>query len=128
MCEDEEGTIQAQADHRREAVQAKLALKGELMRRRHLPIPEQGRWLASVLRGHYHYYARARQHPGVVRFRDPAVGTGIKALRRRSQRDRVTWKRMRRLAQRMATTSPQIIHPWPDARFDARTQGRSPVR
>ena len=27
------------------------------MRRRHLPIPEQGRWLASVLRGHYNYYA-----------------------------------------------------------------------
>ena len=37
---------------------AKLkAVKTELMRRRHLPIPEQGRWLASVLRGHYNYYA-----------------------------------------------------------------------
>ena len=23
----------------------------------HQPIPEQGRWLASVLRGHYQYYA-----------------------------------------------------------------------
>jgi group II intron reverse transcriptase/maturase len=39
-------------------MRAKLkALKVELRRRRHLPIPEQGRWLASVLRGHYNYYA-----------------------------------------------------------------------
>src|SRR5918996_5587963 len=38
-------------------LQAKLrALKDELMRRRHQPIPEQGRWLASVLRGHANYY------------------------------------------------------------------------
>ena len=31
--------------------------KTELRRRRHLPIPEQGRWLASVVRGHRAYYA-----------------------------------------------------------------------
>ena len=34
-----------------------LAVKTELATRMHLPIPEQGRWLASVLRGHYNYYA-----------------------------------------------------------------------
>jgi RNA-directed DNA polymerase len=33
------------------------ALKGKIERRRHLPIPEQGRWLARVLQGHYNYYA-----------------------------------------------------------------------
>src|ERR671922_944439 len=38
-------------------LQAKLrSVKAELMRRRHQPIPEQGRWLASVLRGHANYY------------------------------------------------------------------------
>jgi hypothetical protein len=32
---------------------AKLSeVKAELMRGRHLPIPIQGRWLASVIRGH----------------------------------------------------------------------------
>ena len=37
-------------------MRAKLrALKGEIKQRRHLPIPEQGRWLSSVLRGHYNY-------------------------------------------------------------------------
>ena len=29
----------------------------QLKRRRHSPIPDQGRWLASVLRGHFAYYA-----------------------------------------------------------------------
>ena len=59
-------------------VRAKLhVLKGEMRRRMHLPIPEQGRWLASVLRGHYNYYAvpdniealsafRKRDHPALA--------------------------------------------------------------
>ena len=39
-------------------MRAKLhEVKDELKRRRHHSIPEQGRWLASVLRGHYAYYA-----------------------------------------------------------------------
>ena len=33
------------------------AVKTEMRRRMHHPIPEQGRWLASVLQGHYNYYA-----------------------------------------------------------------------
>ena len=37
-------------------LQAKLReVKTELMRRRHLPVPEQGQWLASVMRGHLAY-------------------------------------------------------------------------
>jgi hypothetical protein len=39
-------------------MQAKLrSVKAEMRRRMHLPIPEQGRWLAKVLEGHYRYYA-----------------------------------------------------------------------
>ena len=39
-------------------MRAKLhAVKAELRRRMHHPIPEQGRWLARVLQGHYNYYA-----------------------------------------------------------------------
>jgi group II intron reverse transcriptase/maturase len=33
------------------------AVKTEMRRRMHHPIPEQGRWLARVLQGHYNYYA-----------------------------------------------------------------------
>ena len=37
---------------------AKLkSVKTEMRRRMHHPIPEQGRWLARVLQGHYNYYA-----------------------------------------------------------------------
>ena len=33
------------------------SVKTEMRRRMHHPIPEQGRWLARVLQGHYSYYA-----------------------------------------------------------------------
>jgi RNA-directed DNA polymerase len=102
-------------------------VKTELRRRRHLPIPDQGRWLASVLRGHYHYYAVPDNIEALNAFRHHVMRHWQRALRRRSQRHRVTWERMRRIADRWLPP-PRILHPWPDARFDARTQGRSPVR
>ena len=109
-------------------VRTKLnALKGEIEQRRHLPIPEQGGWLASVLRGHYNYYAVPDNIEALHAFRHQAVRHWFKALRRRSQRTTVTWERMSRLADRWLP-QPRILHPWPEQRFDARTQGRSPVR
>jgi RNA-directed DNA polymerase len=109
-------------------LQAKLrALRDELMRRRHQPIPEQGRWLASVLRGHANYYGVPDNSEALLAFRYFATEHWYRALRRRSQRSRLTWERMRPLRDRWLPL-PRIIHPWPDARFDARTQGRSPVR
>jgi hypothetical protein len=39
-------------------MRAKLGeVNDQLKRRRHQPIPEQGRWLGSVVRGHLAYYA-----------------------------------------------------------------------
>jgi hypothetical protein len=103
------------------------ALQGELMRRRHLPIPEQGRWLASVLRGHYNYYAVPGNSDAIQAFQNQATRHWHKALRRRSQRSRLNWERMHRLAQRWLPPA-RITHPWPNQRFNARTQARSPVR
>jgi RNA-directed DNA polymerase len=109
-------------------VPAKLhALKGELLWRRHLPIPEQGRWLASVLQGHYNYYAVPDNSEALRAFRDEVARLWQHALSRRSQKAHVAWKRMSRLADRWLPR-PHILHPWPEQRFDARTQGRSPVR
>ncbi|MHB1774238.1 MAG: reverse transcriptase domain-containing protein [Acidimicrobiales bacterium] len=102
-------------------------VKTELRRRRHLPIPEQGRWLASVLRGHCNYYAVPDNSAALSAFRNQIIRHWLRALRRRSQRDRETWARMERLADRWLPPV-RILHPWPDARFDARIQGRSPVR
>ena len=60
-------------------------------------------------------------------FREAIIRRWLKALRRRSQRSRVTWERMRRFAERWLPLA-RIQHPWPTTRFDARTLDRSPVR
>jgi RNA-directed DNA polymerase len=109
-------------------MRAKLReVKTELKRRRHLPIPDQGRWLASVVRGHMAYYAVPDNSEAINGFRERVVRHWHRALRRRSQRTRLTWERMSRLAARWLPPV-RIMHPWPPTRFDARTQGRSPVR
>jgi len=109
-------------------MRAKLRdVKVELLRRRHLPIPEQGQWLASVVRGHFAYYAVPDNSEALRAFRYKIVRYWLRALRRRSQRTRVTWERIYRLADRWLPRV-RIQHPWPDDRFYARTQGRSPVR
>jgi len=103
------------------------AIEGKLSRRRHLPIPEQGRWLASVLRGHANYYGVPGNQRALYAFRSEAVRLWYMALRRRSQRTTVTWERMRRLRGRWLPFL-SVTQPWPEQRFDVRTQGRSPVR
>ena len=104
-----------------------LAVKREMTRRMHLPIPEQGAWLASVLRGHYGYYAVPDNIEALAAFRYQIIRHWLRALRRRSQKHRLDWKRMGRLAERWLP-QPRILHPWPEQRFAATTQGRSPVR
>ncbi len=109
-------------------MRAKLQeVKDELKRRRHHPVPEQGQWLASVVRGHLAYYAVPDNIDAVAAFRTQVARHWHRALRRRSQRNRLDWKRMNRLVVRWLP-GVRILHPWPDDRFDARTQGRSPVR
>ena len=103
-------------------------VKVECRRHMHLPIPEQGRWLGSVVRGHLAYYAVPGNIEAVEAFRDQATRHWYRALRRRSQKPgRLNWERMHRLAQRWLPPA-RITHPWPDARFDVRIQARSPVR
>jgi len=109
-------------------LRAKLReVKTEMRRRWHHSIPEQRRWLARVLAGHYRYYAVPDNIRALQAFRDAVMRHWLKALRRRSQRSRMTWERMRRIAGRWLPRA-RIQHPWPNVRFDARTQGRSPVR
>jgi group II intron reverse transcriptase/maturase len=109
-------------------MRAKLReIKEELLRRRHQPVPDQGRWLASVVRGHCAYYAVPGNSEAIRAFRDQAARHWYRALRRRSQRTRLNWERMGHLAQRWLPPA-RITHPWPNQRFNARTQARSPVR
>ena len=109
-------------------MRAKLKqVKAELRRRRHWPIPEQGRWLASVLRGHFNYYAVPGNIDLITAFRDQIRWHWIQTLRRRSQRHRMTWERYSRIEKKWLPPA-RIVHPYPSVRFAARTQGRSPVR
>jgi RNA-directed DNA polymerase len=109
-------------------MRAKLSeINIELKRRRHQPIPVQGAWLASVVRGHLAYYAVPGNTDAVAAFRTQVTRHWFKALRRRSQRTRLNWTRMRRYEKRwLPPARPK--HPFPTERFHARTQGRSPVR
>ena len=102
-------------------MRAKLAeVKDQLKRRRHDPIPVQGRWLAQVLQGHMAYYAVPGNSDAVSAFRYQVTLHWQKALRRRSQRGRVNWERMGRYANRWL---PRVrtMHPYPNLRLAART-------
>ena len=102
-------------------MRAKLhEVNDQLKRRRHLPVPEQGRWLASVVRGHVAYYAVPGNIRAVNAFRVQVTRHWFKALRRRSQRHRLNWERMDRLATRWLPPA-RILHPYPEARFAVRT-------
>jgi group II intron reverse transcriptase/maturase len=98
-----------------------------LKRRRHQPIPVQGAWLASVVRGHLAYYSVPGNIGAVSAFRTQVTRHWYKALRRRSQRTRINWARMDRLAARWLPPA-KILHPYPELRFVATTRGGSRVR
>jgi len=109
-------------------MRAKLAeVKDQLRQRMHQPVPEQGRWLGSVVRGHCAYYAVPGNRKAVAAFRTQVTRHWHQALRRRSQRSRLDWRRMNRLANRWLPPA-RVTHPFPDVRLGVRTRGRSPVR
>ncbi len=105
---------------RRDRVRAKLLeVKVELRRRMHQTIPEQGGWLAQVLRGVFAYYAVPTNYAALADFRSQVIWLWRRALRRRSQKDGTLWDRMAKLANDYLP-KPRILHPWPNQRFAAR--------
>jgi RNA-directed DNA polymerase len=102
-------------------MRAKLREVGDqLKRRRHHPVSEQGRWLASVVRGHLAYYAVPGNSDAVSAFRHHVTWHWYRALRRRSQRTGITWARMGPIATRWLPKA-RVTHPFPAVRFAART-------
>ncbi|MCA1680999.1 MAG: group II intron reverse transcriptase/maturase, partial [Actinobacteria bacterium] len=129
MCaKDRHGRFKLKRTTSKRKVRAKLrSVKAETMRRRDYPIPDQGRWLASVVRGHYRYYAVPDNSEALHGFRRRVTRHWRRALSRRSQKGRMTWQQIDNLADRWLP-QPRILHPWPNVRFDANTRRRSPVR
>jgi RNA-directed DNA polymerase len=110
----------------KERMRAKLReVKAELRWRMHQPIPEVGRWLGSVVRGHLAYFAVPGNSDAIVAFVDQVKRYWLKTLRRRSQRANVTWERMSRLAKTWLP-QPRVSHPYPKQRFDVRHPRQEP--
>jgi RNA-directed DNA polymerase len=102
----------------RKRLSAKLQeLKGELRRRWHEPAAEVGKWLRSVVQGYLNYHAVPGNMDSLNSFRSQVIWRWYRALRRRSQRSRMTWGRFRSLVDRWIP-SAKILHPHPNVRFD----------
>jgi RNA-directed DNA polymerase len=107
---------------------AKLrALKMELRKRMHDSIAGTGAWLNSLLKGHLNYFAVSGNSPSLWWFFNEVRWLWLRSLRRRSQKAFLNGKKFIRLTGRFFPPI-KILHPLPLHRFDARTQGRSPVR
>jgi RNA-directed DNA polymerase len=92
------------------------AIKETLRRLRHTPIDEQGRWLGTMMKGYFAYFAVQTNTYLLSAFRYHTSIIWFRSLRRRSQLRRLTWERMIRLIKRFLP-SPSVLHPWPNHRF-----------
>ena len=107
---------------RRKTIAKRLRAKAkevrkEIMRRRHVPVPDQGRWLRSVLNGHLNYYAVPGNKESIDAFRTEVMRGWFRALRRRSQKARkLTWERFKRLVKTWLPTA-KVRHPYPNQRL-----------
>jgi len=112
----------------RQRWQAKLrALKEELRRRMHTPIPEQGTYLRSVLLGHFRYYGVPMNGPALGAFRHAVGFLWRTVLRRRSQGNHLPWRRLGRSVARWFPPA-RVCHPYPLVRLGVLTQGGSRMR
>jgi len=113
------GAFQLHRKTRADRMRAKLReIQDELRRCMHTAIPDQGRWLQSVVRGFFAYHAVPTNFRALAAFRYHVVTAWRRVLRRRSQRTTLTWERMRRIVDTWLPF-PRILHPWPSERFAA---------
>jgi group II intron reverse transcriptase/maturase len=110
-------TIRRQTARKR--LEAKLQqVKQTLRARMHEPVSKVGEWLRRVLNGFYQYHAVPGNWASLKRFRLQIGRYWRHVLRRRSQRARITLRRMARLYD-CWLIQPRVVHPYPSVRFDA---------
>ena len=111
------GKFQIKRKTRADRMRAKLReIKVMLRRCMHRPIPEQGRWLGRVVRGYFNYHAVPTNAHALGVFRHHVTDLWRRTLRRRSQKDGITWARMTQLVDAFLP-KPIILYPWPSDRF-----------
>jgi len=91
-------------------------IRAKLRSKMHQPVPVVGKWLGSVVRGYFNYFAVPGNEYRLCSFRSEICRTWRRMLQRRSQRHNLSWERFRRLENRYI---PQYrnTHPYPEQRF-----------
>jgi RNA-directed DNA polymerase len=114
------GDFRIRRKSRRDRMCAKLReIKEALRYRMHRPIPETGKWLGQIVTGYFAYHAVPTNSPALSAFRYHVLVLWHRQLCRRSQRARVLWPRMTKLADEFLPP-PRVLHPWPSVRFAVR--------
>ena len=114
------GDFQIKRKSRRDRMRAKLReVKEGLRQRWHVPIPETGKWLGQVVAGYFAYHAVPTNSAAIGAFRYHVTVLWHRRLCRRSQKARLVWPRMAKLADDFLP-KPRILHPWPNVRFAVR--------
>jgi RNA-directed DNA polymerase len=109
-------------------MRAKLRfIKQQLRKRLHEKVAQTGRWLRSVLSGHYRYYGVPRNGEALNRFRGAVWRLWWRSLCRRSQKGWLNLRRYVPLAARWLPL-PRVYQPYPEQRLAVFIQGKSPVR
>ena len=92
------------------------AIRQELKRRMHEPIPAVGRWLRRAVQGYFNYHAVPGNVDRLAAFRQEVSRAWLHTLRRRGQRGRMSWTRFARLVERYLPRA-RVLHPYPHQRF-----------
>lgn len=99
-------------------LRAKLKeVREEIVRRMHVPVPQQGSWLRSVVNGHFNYFAVPGNTRSIDAFRTQVIRSWFWALRHRSHKARsLTWDRFKRLVATWIPTAT-VRHLYPNERL-----------
>jgi len=102
-------------------------LQAALRRRMHADIWETGCWLGQVLRGWLNYCDVPTSNGSLQIFVYQLKRLWMKTLHRRSQKDRFSRERLKRICARLWPT-PMIDHVWPAERFIVNSRDRNRMR
>jgi len=105
-------------------------IRVKLRTRMHARVRGTVQGLVQVVRGYFQYHAIPGNGARMRAFRKDVLRIWYQALRRRSQRSRLTWERF---LERLAVLLPpvQVLQPYPSVRFDAKhpnIRGKNRVR
>jgi RNA-directed DNA polymerase len=95
-------------------------LRAAMKKRRHDPVADQSRWLGAVLRGHYAYFGITGNSARITKFHLAVVQWWRWVLRRRGQRPKLPWARVKAILNRFALPRPRIV---PNGRYQMRALG-----